>query len=334
MSERMLARLAIGLLIGLAVALLRVAMAFYASPRFTRITKTLATIGIILALYAGFTLYPQESAFYKAKREAATEPYGLCAFKDKYPSSHRLSEVDDLLWQSSYGPKGGFALYLYEKNFPSGRHKEELKQRLAKKKQDDLTALRTRPEIRMARDFLSTYKDAPEAAEAREILFAELERTSAGNPESPSPALLHQLARRSESSRVTYSVEVAEDTDCPNSGGVKSAIEAQLRAALEEFQLQAQPAEGPAAIRARAACLVEKASSYGEGLAHSEIIGVAIELYLPGESKPAWSGTIAARSPVKVSGLGKDVEHNQGVVTARTVDALRDSLKPLFRYWE
>jgi hypothetical protein len=117
--------------------------------------------------------------------------------------------------------KADWALYLYKEYFQSGKHKGELKQRLAKKKQDRLTEIRTDP-VKNVRDFLTDYKYDPEADEAREILLEVLERAHAGDKESPPPALMHQLMRSRGANRISYPVEVAGDTDCPSSAGIAS----------------------------------------------------------------------------------------------------------------
>jgi len=127
-----------------------------------------------------------------------------------------MGEVDDLMWQATYGPKGDWALYLNKEHFGFGKHKDELKERLARKKQDELTEIRIHPGLKNARDFLSAYKSDPEAAEARDILLSVLERTQAGNKESPPPALLRQLFHSGEGNKITYSIEVAENSVCPN----------------------------------------------------------------------------------------------------------------------
>jgi hypothetical protein len=330
----MFVKLGVAILFVLAVTLFRIAGAFYGSRRFSAKTKLLTSIGILLGLVGAFTVYPQESAFYKAKRDAVSDPWALCSFKTSYPSSYRIGEVDEMLWQATYGPKADWALYLYKQYFQSGKHTEELKQRLAKKKQDRLTEIRTHPDLKNVRDFLTDYKGDPEADEAREILFDVLERTHAGSKESPPPALLHQLMRSSDSSRITYSVDVAGDTDCPSSAGISSPVGDRLRAAFESLHLQSRAAPGGGSIRARAACVVEQGASYGDKLAHGEIIAVSFAVYLPGNAQPAWIGTVSARSPEKISGLTKDLSHNQGVVTVKTIEELKDSLKPVFRYWE
>src|SRR5712691_1208006 len=128
MPDRLLVKLVVVLLFVLALGLFRVARDFYSSTRFTSKTKILITAGIVAALYGGFVVYPEESAFYKAKREAASDPWALVGFRDSHPSSRRMGEVDDLLWQATSGPKGDWALYLYKEHFGyDGKHKEELK---------------------------------------------------------------------------------------------------------------------------------------------------------------------------------------------------------------
>jgi hypothetical protein len=89
------------------------------------------------------------------------------------------------------------------------------------------------------------------------------------------------------------------------------------------------------ALRARAACVVERGASYGDNLAHSEVIAVQLAVYLPGQFRPAWTGTVTTHSPQRISGLNKNkgAVGNQEVVTEKTVGELKDSLKSAFRYW-
>jgi len=210
-----------------------------------------------------------------------------------------------------------------------------LKERLARKKQDELTEIRTHPNLKNARDFLINYKNDPEAAEARDILLSVLERTQAGNKESPPPALLRQLFHSGEGNKITYSIEVAENSVCPNANGVRSPIADRLGAAIEAFQLEAQPVPGSGSIRARSGCIVDRGASDGDGLAHGEVIAVQFALYLPGQLRPAWTGILTTGSPQKISGLSKNktAVGNQEVVTEKTVGELKDSLKAAFRYW-
>src|SRR5260221_6867623 len=98
MKDRFFAKLAIGFAIVLVVFLFRVAAAFYRSPRFSSKAKLLSTIGIVLALFGGFVIYPEEAAFRKAKRESADDPWAFISFQNKYPLSSRMGEVDDLMW--------------------------------------------------------------------------------------------------------------------------------------------------------------------------------------------------------------------------------------------
>jgi hypothetical protein len=160
-----------------------------------------------------------------------------------------MGEVEDLMWQATYGPKGDWALYLYKEHFGFGKHKDELKERLDRKRQDELTEIRTHPDLKNARDFLINYKSDPEAAEGRDILLSVLERTQAGNKESPPPALLRQLFHSGEGDKITYSIEVAENSDGPNGNSIKSPVGDRLRAAIEAFQLQPQAAPESASIR-------------------------------------------------------------------------------------
>jgi len=80
MMDRIFAKLAIGLTIILVIFLFRVAAAFYRSPRFSSKAKLLSTIGIVLALFGGFVIYPEEAAFHKAKRESADDPWAFVSF--------------------------------------------------------------------------------------------------------------------------------------------------------------------------------------------------------------------------------------------------------------
>src|SRR6185436_728291 len=127
MSYRLAAKIGIALAIAVAVFLFRVALAFYSSSRFTAKAKVLTTAIIFLSLYGGFVVYPEESAFYKAKRVADSDLYELTHFQSKYPSSHRMGEIDDKLWKATSGPKSDTALNLYKEHFRFGRHKDELK---------------------------------------------------------------------------------------------------------------------------------------------------------------------------------------------------------------
>src|SRR5438093_539489 len=106
MKDRFFGKLAIGLAIALAMFLFRLAATFYRSPRISAKAKLLTTIGILLALFGGLVIYPEEAAFRKAKREAASDPWALTYFQNKYPMSRRMGEVDDMMWQATYGPKG------------------------------------------------------------------------------------------------------------------------------------------------------------------------------------------------------------------------------------
>src|SRR5205823_499540 len=103
-------------------------------------------------------------------------------------------EVDDLLWKATEGRQAGWALYLYKEHFPSGKHKNELPQRLQQIKQKTLAAVRSGQDLEAARNFLIDYKTDPEAPEVRNILFHVLEQGHRGNEQSPPPAVLRRLS--------------------------------------------------------------------------------------------------------------------------------------------
>jgi hypothetical protein len=92
--------------------------------------------------------------------------------------------------------------------------------------------------------------------------------------------VLRQLFHSGEGNKITCSIEVAENSDCPNGNSIKSPVGDRLRSAIEAFQLQPQAALDSGSIRARAACIVERGGSYGDGLAYGEVISVQLAVYL------------------------------------------------------
>ena len=328
-------RLAIKLAVVLAVAVGGVILAFLRSPRFSGQTKAMTVAAFLLALYLGFVVYPDEKAFREARREGRADPWAYVNFKNGHARSRHLGQIDELLWKASYGEKGDWALYLYDHYFYDGRHGGEVKQRLLRKKQRELDAIRATPDVKKARNFLADYKFDPEAAEAREILFTALERSGAGTKESPPPALLHKLARMSAGNRILYSVTVADDGECPGLAGAALPVSKRLEEAMQAFALTAQPAPDGGSIRARIGCVARKGATYGDTPARAELIAVSLQVYPPGAETQAWLGAVAAQSPRTVSGLRKDdAAYSQRAVTAATTGELAKSLQSAFRYWD
>ena len=91
--------------------------------------RKLVTLGVLVAIYLAFQVYPQEAAFRAAKQAGAASPQLLSSFAIRYPDSYRIGEVDDLLWQAASGPEENCALSLYQRVFPYGKHAAEAKRR-------------------------------------------------------------------------------------------------------------------------------------------------------------------------------------------------------------
>lgn len=322
-----------GLVIGLVVAAIRGAIWLLRhASNTTIISSALGLIGVSLGI---LIIVPQETDYRRLAQNPETSLYRYTAFLKKHPHSYRLGSVDDLLWNWAAKMEAPGPANQYLDTFPNGRHAAELKSLIASRKASQLAALRTKPDPKMAAQFMRWFPDAPETAEVRRILIAAVEQRGAG---TPPPAIFRRLIESFPSGKVPYSIVAFENNAGESDTHIRDfaqEIRNRLTIAFRAFGVIIEEKKEDAAIRVEGAVFLDKAHSYqgangGDHGAHPEMARAQFSIYLPGEKQPVWTGTLEAQSPDvygKYAPAQSDVQVNMLI-------SFRQALQQAFRYWD
>jgi hypothetical protein len=269
---------------------------------------------------------PSEMEFRKM-RNTSFDSYDFERFVDKYPGSHRMNDVDDLLWSEIDANKDETAPWrVYQRLFPHGRHFTELEKQLATRKQTELASLRTKPDFERAARFLVWFNDAAETPEVREIMLAHWEKTGRRTASSPPVPVLRRLIQAARNGEITYSVD-DDDAD---------RVVRRLTTVFETFGMTVTKGD-PALIRIHQVRTDdnEHPMVFSDGTKVPSVrIRVDLSINLPGQMKPAWTGSVETSSPERVEFRGRlDDEYGlKAAVLSGTMDELDEALESAFRY--